>query len=1527
MTQTKTRAELQSRRFANLKTTVSLLTLLAVPAVSGSAVAQTNVNDGDNTAVTTQADNETIIVTNGATSQVTGSPVITVANNNVTITNNGTIRTLGTTQTVQFNADTSGGVLANVAGARIEGESRAVNIDSDDVTINNSGTIIGTGDQRNGTIYANRTANNFAVNNIGSGAVIDAGEGNSGAGISLEIGGGGNPILGVITNEGTIRGRGQETSGGTAGDGIRFFGPGLAPVYQFNGTVTNSGTIASETTSSVVAGIRFTDRINFGGTITNEADGTIYGTNNGVYFGDADHTGGVVNNAGTIRSASRAFNIDGTGLTLNNSGTIIGAGNQRNGTIYADSTAQDFTIDNSGTVDAGEDNEGAGFSVELSENGNNFTINNSGTIQGRGQASAGAATAGDGLRFERTRVNGALDGTTTGLFTGTVTNSGAIRSEATAGTTAGIRFVNGVSFQGTLTNEEGGVIYGTNNGLYFGNATPAGGADHTGGTVYNSGTITSASRALNIDGTGLVVNNLETGRIVGQGNQRNGTVYSDSTAQNFTLNNAGLIDAGEGNEGSGFAAEIAAEGNAFTLSNTGTIQGRGQGSAATGAAGDGIRIGNVGNIGTANVDITNSGAVRSEATAGTTAGIRFVNGISFQGTLTNEAGGVIYGTNNGLYFGNAVNGEGADHTGGTVYNSGTITSASRALNIDGTGLVVNNLETGRIVGQGNQRNGTIYADSTAQNFTLNNSGTVDAGEGNEGAAFSVELSAAGNDFTINNSGSIQGRGQASAGAATAGDGLRFERTRVDGALDGTTTGLFTGTITNSGTIRSEATAGTTAGIRFVNGVSFQGTLTNEEGGVIYGTNNGLYFGNATPAGGADHTGGVVNNAGTITSASRAVNIDGNGLVLNNSGRIVGQGNQRNGTVYLDGTANNTVINNSGLIDAGEGNSGSGIAIEALAGERTHTIVNSGTIQGRGEALASGETAGIRVFYPPNMMRPTVNLTVENMGTIGSETSAGILLENITFGGSITNYGTITGATAAIDTRSSLGNVVINQRAGSIDGDILTGAGDDVVNITGGTLNGDIDLGTGSNLVNIATNGFFNVDAVRSINADLSLDAPLNFSLNGQLVATGDVALQNGTRVFLDYADITTINIGTSRDLVTSGGVISGAASVQEDSFLLDFGLVNSGSALTLTPTLIDLGSLSSDSNTNAFSSAFANALTGGTGDAAFGQFANSVDALTSNLQYTTVVAAALPSLNNGVTREIYETQNEVLSLINNRVSNAAGEEKGVWGQIFGRTAHQDGAGSRTLTGYNATSFGFVLGADTVFGDASRAGVAFSYSDIDVDETGGARENAQIDNYAVSAYYAYETGGAYINGALSYAFNNAETLRNNAFGQAISGEYDIDQFSAKLNAGHTQYLDGFEVTPFASLQYATLNQDDFQELGGLNLDVEAGNVNFFEGGIGVKLATMFESGDTQVRPEVSLGYFYDFVGDSRELSAGFAGGNRFNLVGVDPSQSSFEVDAAVNIYGTGNVSFAFGYDGEFRSGFSSHSGTARLRVKF
>ncbi|MGB3469881.1 MAG: hypothetical protein WBA51_03550 [Erythrobacter sp.] len=158
--------------------TASSLTII----LAGAANAQQTINDGDNATVTSNEDGETISAAAGVSSTVDGAPVVVVANNDVTLDNSGTLATTGITQTVQVNSDTTGATINNTQTGRLEADSRVVNFDGTDAVLNNDGVIRGTGSQRNGAVYANRSSNNITIINSATGS-IDAGV--EGAGIAI----------------------------------------------------------------------------------------------------------------------------------------------------------------------------------------------------------------------------------------------------------------------------------------------------------------------------------------------------------------------------------------------------------------------------------------------------------------------------------------------------------------------------------------------------------------------------------------------------------------------------------------------------------------------------------------------------------------------------------------------------------------------------------------------------------------------------------------------------------------------------------------------------------------------------------------------------------------------------------------------------------------------------------------------------------------------------------------------------------------------------------------------------------------------------------------------------------------------------------------------------------------------------------------------------------------------------------------------------------------------------------------------
>ncbi len=896
--------------------------------------------------------------------------------------------------------------------------------------------------------------------------------------------------------------------------------------------VTSSGSVLADDQGNTAVQVSGED-------VTIANVGLISGAFNGL-----TSTGNDLNlvNRGTITSDSRAVDLnDGDGITVRNFGSILGTDNQRNGTFYVNGLLDDATIINrrSGVIDAGENNSGDGISVQVgasSEDALNDNINliNRGNIAGRGQAefAGGRLTpnGSSGVRF----FNGS--GEPEATVTGSFTNSGSITAEVDVGFLGAVLVEDGVSFQGTINNQRQGVISAPRNGLYIGNA------NHD-LTINNDGLIESGSRAVNLDGDNVTFNNR--GDVLGTGNQRNGTVYIDGTGDDITINNQrrGVIDAGEGNLGDGISIQVGASSedalnDNINLINRGNIAGRGQADFAGGRltpnGSSGVRFFNGSGEPEATVtgSFTNSGSITAEVDVGFLGAVLVEDGVSFQGTINNQRQGVISAPRNGLYIGNANHDL-------TINNDGLIESGSRAVNLDGDNVTFNN--RGDVLGTGNQRNGTVYIDGTGDDITINNQrrGVIDAGEGNLGDGIAIQVGSGSEDalndnINLINRGNIAGRGQAefAGGRLTpnGSSGVRFFN--GSGEPEATVTGSFI----NSGSITAEVDAGFLGAVLVEDGVSFQGTINNQRQGVISAPRNGLYIGNANH----DLT---INNDGLIESGSRAVNLDGNNVTFNNRGDVLGTGNQRNGTVYIDGTGDDITINNQrrGVIDAGEGNSGSGVSVQVGTAngldagiddlETSADITNQGIIQGRGDGNVP---AGVRLFLGSGLTEATFtgDIINERRGLIASEEEAGILIESgVVFDGEIVNDGTIEGGNGlAIDAAGALGDInVINN--GTLLGDVSLGDGNDTfiqnsrqgVNVNGfdgddllasGRGNDLFTGGLGADTFRFGTNS--GQDIITDFEVIDTLDVSAIFDDIAQIFGAGGAATQVGDNTVIDF---------------------------------------------------------------------------------------------------------------------------------------------------------------------------------------------------------------------------------------------------------------------------------------------------------------------------------------------------------------------------------------------------------------------------
>jgi hypothetical protein len=507
-----------------------------------------SIQTGDLDGVLTQGtrnrirvDQDGLIQSNQTAIQIEG--VDSIINNSGTISGDLNGVNIANDITASARIDNSGTITSSVDG-------RAVNIGNLGGTLVNSGLITGTGDPRNGTIYGDVTAQNVAINNQADG-VIDVGAGLNGDAVSLELGA---QVNGFINNRGIIQGRGlpdgPADNATNQAAALRFYWVPAAgePISNFNGTVSNLGTLAAENGAAVIVenqtqingnilnrgliesanptdgiGISFENGSQLNGAIINS--GTINGGRDGVNFANGGQAGGTLRNlaGGIITSTSRAINIGGNGNQVINGGQLITTADPRNGTLYADLTANNFTIHNlrGGVIDVGAGNNGDAVSLELGADVTGSVVNQ-GLIQGRGLP----AGLPDNVNNQATAVR---------LYHGGVSDLSIFRGDV-----SNLR-------QGVLASEHDDAILIESQVQLEGN-------------ILNQGTLTAGSDGIDVDGT-------VTGNIDNQGTitaSHNGITLAGTLEG--TLNNTGLIRGNIAIDASAAQAEV-------TVHNSGTVLG------------------------------------------------------------------------------------------------------------------------------------------------------------------------------------------------------------------------------------------------------------------------------------------------------------------------------------------------------------------------------------------------------------------------------------------------------------------------------------------------------------------------------------------------------------------------------------------------------------------------------------------------------------------------------------------------------------------------------------------------------------------------------------------------------------------------------------------------------------------------------------------------------------------------------------------------------------------------------------------
>jgi outer membrane autotransporter protein len=272
----------------------------------------------------------------------------------------------------------------------------------------------------------------------------------------------------------------------------------------------------------------------------------------------------------------------------------------------------------------------------------------------------------------------------------------------------------------------------------------------------------------------------------------------------------------------------------------------------------------------------------------------------------------------------------------------------------------------------------------------------------------------------------------------------------------------------------------------------------------------------------------------------------------------------------------------------------------------------------------------------------------------------------------------------------------------------------------------------------------------------------------------------------------------------------------------------------------------------------------------------------------------------------------------------------VWGQLDYQMRKADGdieAGtmkSKRFTG--------LLGIDANVGNSAILGVsAGMVTNHTRDHQFGDSFNA--DGMQVGAYAVYDPGAFFVKGVTTYSWYDGDSSRNVNFAGLApgatyaahpTGDPDVKMWTAGLHGGARLPMGGNSVvTPYLNLDYVHAKMGEFIETGSSGAELHLGNNKssrtFLTGG--VKWATQMGG----VVPEVNLGYRYRFGGSRTSITEAFMcqiDTCAFDVISAAQKRGTFL--AGVSVGGKlGPVDVRIGYEGEFNSDITSHSGNFKF----
>jgi len=706
-------------------------------------------------------------------------------------------------------------------------------------------------------------------------------------------------------------------------------------------------------------------------------------------------------------------------------------------------------------------------------------------------------------------------------------------------------------------------------------------------------------------------------------------------------------------------------------------------------------------------------------------------------------------------------------------------------------------------------------------------------------------------------------------------------------------------LTNSGSISTTMTAtGAYANALGIQAFSGHSTAFNQTESGTISVKSDATNGDADAGGIVNHAGGTFTglfNAGDIsvqtqssTNNAFASGIANGGTITNltNTGKISTRSNANDVVAYgitNDGTITNLV--NSGTIQASAAATGAAFSHAIINGGTITNLINTGTLQ----TSATGLNTYTSDIY--NRVGAVIT-TLDNSGTIG-------VIENH---GSIGTY----------INRTELTNI----------SSFLIGSG------SLGTLQnfGTISAAAGTTEI-IKADHYIQEDS-GVFRTQVSDD-----STYGKLAVTGEVWLMSDAKIEVDVSNPNfAFNARALDDVISAGTTLNsdGTFAVSDNSLLFDFDARLDGNtvdlALTAAPSGVE-AAVNTQKNTPAKGAAqvFDTLVTGfvddnTSGNSGMDEVIVELGKLSSEAQISAAVSQTLPTL-TGATRvaaldSAKNTQGVLQGRLALRSGQASGEEyltdEYLWLKTFASRLDQDS--HQALEGFDADSYGLILGIDGDLNSKTTLGFAFSYAQTDADShSNNAPQSLEVKSYQLSIYGDHRLDHqTKLNVQAGLGLNTNDTERYIALTDATA-KADYDSFSSFVGAGVERAYtlsDKLLLTPELRLDYRRIAEDSYREsgAGALNLEVADNTAEQLIISLGGHASYQFNSAS---RLSLNLGVGYDTIADDANVVAAFSGANNLSFIteGLEVDSWLYSAGIGYELTTDNGTLFSLRYDAE------------------